>query len=333
MSADSRRDALIRILARIRGRRVCVIGDAILDRYLIGRSERLSREAPVPVLELQERRQLPGGAANPAVNLAALGAVAHLVSATGADEDGAALRSLLAERDIDAKTTLPIAGRETTVKTRILARSGLRSPQQLARLDRGGRQQPLTAEAEEELRAALASLPALDALLCSDYGGGALSDGLRAAARARAERDGALLTADAQSQLARYHGFDLVKCNANEAAAELDMALDAEADFAQAAGELRTRLDCGALVITRGAAGATLARRDKAPQHFRAPAVTDVYDTVGAGDTAIAMMTAALAAGADTDEAVELANLAGGIVVRHFGNYAPAPAEIAAALA
>ncbi len=321
------------ILDRFAGRRVCVLGDAILDRYLIGRSERLSREAPVPVLELQERRQILGGAANPAANLAALGAAVRFASATGEDEDGAALRSLLEEKGIDGATTIALATRATTVKTRILARSGLRSPQQLARLDRGAGRQALSVAEEARMREVLAALPAAEALLCSDYGGGVLSDGVLAAARVKARRDGALLAADAQSQLALYQGFDLVKCNAAEAAAELDRELTDEEDFASAANELRARLDCVALVITRGAAGATLAQRDAAPQHFPALAVTNVYDTVGAGDTATAVMTLAMAAGAVPTDAVQLANAAGGIVVRHFGNYAPSIAEIAAALA
>ena len=326
-------ESLHRILDRFAERSVCVLGDAILDRYLIGRSERLSREAPVPVLELQERRQILGGAANPAANLAALGAAVRFVSTTGVDEDGAALRSLLEDKGIDGATTITLATRTTTVKTRILARSGLRSPQQLARLDRGAGRQALSVTEESRMCEALAALPAAEALLCSDYGGGVLSDSVQAAARAKAKRDGALLAADAQSQLALYHGFDLVKCNAAEAAAELGWEPKYENDFASASDELRAQLDCGVLVITRGAAGATLAQRNAAPQHFPALAVTDVYDTVGAGDTATAVMTLALAVGAAPIDAVQLANAAGGIVVRHFGNYAPSIAEIVAALA
>lgn len=326
-------ESLHRILDGFEGRRICVVGDAILDQYLIGRSQRLSREAPVPVLELQERRQILGGAANPAANLAVLGAKVSFVSAIGNDEDGNTLRSLIEEAGIDSTACVALATRATTVKTRILARSGLRSPQQLARLDRGARRQSLTSAEESRLCGALAKLPKVEALLCSDYGGGVLSDGVLAAARAKAKRDGALLASDAQSQLALYHGFDLVKCNAAEAAAELERELQTENDFAIAADELRAQLDCRALVITRGATGATLAQRDRASQHFPARAVTDVYDTVGAGDSAIAIMTLALSMAATPAEAVQLANVAGSIVVRHFGNHTPSLAEIAAALA
>ena len=326
-------ESLKRILDGFKGRSVCVIGDAILDRYLIGRSERLSREAPVPVLELQERRQILGGAANPAANLAQLGAEVHFVSVIGTDEDGAAILSALDELGIHRSACLTLPTRQTTVKTRILARSGLRSPQQLARLDRGAGRQALNAEEESRFCAALSALPPVDALLCSDYGGGVLSAGVLAAIRAKAKQDTALLTSDAQSRLATYHHFDLVKCNAAEAATELARELTAENEFGMAAEELQNRLDCGALVITRGAAGATLAPRAATPQHIAAPVVTDVYDTVGAGDTAIAVMTLALTSGADSQEAVQLANVAGGIVVRHFGNYTPTLKEIAAELA
>lgn len=326
-------DSLERILRSFKDRRIVVIGDAILDRYLIGQSERLSREAPVPVLELQERRQILGGAANPAANLANLGAAVHFVSAIGADEDGEAILSSLDELGIRRTACLALPTRQTTVKTRILARSGLRSPQQLARLDRSAGRQPLNAAEETRLCTAVAELPPVDALLCSDYGGGVLSAGVLAAIRAKAKQDPALLTSDAQSRLAAYQGFDLVKCNAAEAASELAREMNTDSDFGIAADELQNRLDCGALVITRGAAGATLAQRAAATQPIPAPQVNDVYDTVGAGDTAIAIMTLALASGATPETAVQLANVAGGIVVRHFGNYTPSPEEIAAALA
>ena len=316
------------ILAGFAGRRIAVVGDAILDRYLIGESERLSREAPVPVLELQEHRQILGGAANPAANLAQWSAEVSFVTAIGADETGNTLLQLLEENGIPHSACITLPQRSTAEKTRILARSGLRSPQQLARLDRGARRQTLAAEEEAQLCDAIHQLPKLDALLCSDYGGGVLSARILEAVREKAKVDSALLTSDAQARLANYQGFDLVKCNAAEAAAELARTLQSADDFSSAVQELRQRLACGALVITRGAAGATLAAGTSSAEHIAAPAVTDVYDTVGAGDTTIAVLTLALVCGATPPEAVHLANIAGGIVVRHFGNYTPTLAEI-----
>lgn len=326
-------EALLRVLDGFSGRHITVVGDAILDRYLIGQSVRLSREAPVPVLELQERREILGGAANPAANLARLGAVVSFVSALGEDETGRTLRQLLEEKGIQHTSCITLPKRNTAEKTRILARSGLRSPQQLARLDRGARRQPLAAEEEAQLCDAIHQMPKVEAVLCSDYGGGALSPRVLEAVREKAGEDSARLTSDAQAQLAKYQGFDLVKCNAAEAAAELGRTLQSDDDFSSAAKELRQGLACSALVITRGAAGATLAEGNSTAEHIAAPAVTDVFDTVGAGDTAIAILTLALVSGAPPPEAVHLANIAGGIVVRHFGNYTPTIAEIRNVLA
>ena len=326
------RERLRALLADFPGQSVHVLGDAILDRYIIGRSQRLSREAPVPVLEQEEERQILGGGANPAANLAALGAAVEFVSALGVDEEGATLRRLLTAAGVRDTATLALDGRLTTVKTRILARSDRRSPQQLARLDRGAQEQALAASEEEQLCSALLNLPPAAALLCSDYAGGVLSAAILSTARAKAARDGALLCADAQGRLAHYGGFDCVKCNAAEAEAEWGERLMGDDDYAAAAAALRAHLDCRLLVITRGAAGATLAENGATPQHIDAPNVTDVYDTVGAGDTAIAIMTLALLVGAKAAEAVILANLAGGIVVRHFGNHKPTLAELRAVL-
>src|SRR5215213_4101615 len=119
------------LVARLRRQRIVVLGDVILDEYLIGRATRMSREAPVPVLEFEERRLIPGGAANPAANICALGSTAVLIGVRGDDADGATLQNVLHERGIDAD--LRFDGRATTVKTRVMAQMGLRFPQQVAR--------------------------------------------------------------------------------------------------------------------------------------------------------------------------------------------------------
>ena len=307
-----------------------VVGDVLLDEYLSGRPTRMSREAPVPVLEFESRRHIPGGAANPAVTIARLGSQALLAGLTGDDEAGRQLRELLQAQGIDCAALIREAGRATTLKLRVMAQTGLRYPQQLARIDTLSRA-ALSQKSQDRLLAQVKALAdAVDALLVSDYGIGLLTpelvDELRAAGVS-------LLAVDAQGELDKYHDFGLVKCNAEEAAAWLGRPLAGDADFAAAARELGRRLRVsGAMVITRGPQGATLATATGEVGHCPAPVVSDVFDVTGAGDTAIAVMTLAAAAGADWRTAVSLANVASGLVVQRVGNYAPTAEELRAAL-
>lgn len=326
-------EQLIPLVSRLAGLRVLVIGDVILDEYLIGTTTRLSREAPVPVLEFEERQLIPGGAANPAANILALGSQAIQIGVIGADSAGTNLRQILQVRDIDTHTLVTDASRPTTVKMRIMAQMGLRFPQQVARLDTLSRV-PITTEVERRVRTLIAEhIPQVNAVLLSDYQVGLLTESLVATIRKLASSAKLLLTADAQGQLDKYVGFGLVKCNADEARSYLQRDLQHDGDFAQAAQDLCNKLRLtGCMVITRGADGATLATRSGETVHCPAPVISDVYDTVGAGDTAIAVLTLAAAAGASPAEALTLANYASGIVVRHVGNYTPAPAELIEAL-
>jgi rfaE bifunctional protein kinase chain/domain len=318
---------------RLAGQAVLVIGDVFLDEYLIGRATRMSREAPIPVLEFEQRQLIPGGAANPAANIVALGSAALQVGVIGSDSTGAMLRQVLQGRGIDISSLVVDAGRPTTVKTRILAQMGLRFPQQVARLDTLSRQ-PISEMVEQQVAEAVRErLPEAQAVLFSDYHTGLLTASLVKKVRETAERAGLLLTADAQGRLDQYSGFGIVKCNADEARDFLRRDLRTDGDFAQAAAELRERLGLTlGMVITRGADGAMLARADGTTLRCPAPAVTDVYDTVGAGDTTIAVLTLAVLGGAPLDEATMLANTASGLVVRRVGNYAPRPDELARAL-
>lgn len=319
------------LVARLSGQRVIVLGDVILDEYLIGRATRMSREAPVPVLEFEERRLIPGGAANPAANICALGSTAVLVGVRGDDSEGTTLQAVLHEHGIDAH--LPFDGRATTVKTRVMAQMGLRFPQQVARLDKISRE-TISRETEKELITLLEQqIASTNAALLSDYHVGLLTQPLIDAARNAANQARIPATADAQGALDKYIGFTVVKCNADEARAYLRRDLESNTDFAEAALELCKKLALTlGMVITRGADGATVGSADGSTIHCPAPAITDVFDTVGAGDTAIAVITLALAAGASLVDATTLANTASGIVVRRVGNYAPTPEELLAAL-
>lgn len=320
---------LLEWIPRLAGQRVLVVGDVFLDEYLIGRATRLSREAPVPVLEFESRQLIPGGAANPAANIVALGSSAVQVGVIGSDAAATTLRQVLQARSIDTHHLVVDSGRPTTVKTRILAQMGLRFPQQVARLDVLSRE-PLAAAVERQVRDVISrQIQAVGAVLLSDYHVGLLKPGLVASIRKLAQAAGALLAADAQGELDKYAGFALVKCNADEARGYLRRDLRGDDDFAAAAQTLCRSLKLtGGMIITRGADGATVATPGDEVAHCPAPAVTDVFDVVGAGDTAVAVMTLAAAAGAPYVTAAALANYASGLVVRRVGNYAPTPAEL-----
>jgi D-glycero-beta-D-manno-heptose-7-phosphate kinase len=321
-------------IPQLANRRVLVIGDVILDEYLIGNAMRLSREAPIPVLEFESRELIPGGAANPAANIVGLGSAAIQVGVIGSDTSAINLRQVLQVRGIDTHGLVIDAGRPTTVKTRIMAHMGLRFPQQVARMDTLSRQ-PINEVVERRIREVIHQcLEEVDAILLSDYHIGLLTpslvDTIRKWTRNNSRSETApLLTADAQGYLDKYVGFGLVKCNADEARAYLRRHLSNDHDFGQAAQELCKSLHLtGAMVITRGAEGATLALCDGTVFHCPSPEVTDVYDTVGAGDTAIAVLTLAVSAGVPYYEAAMIANYASGIVVRRVGNYTPSLEEL-----
>lgn len=320
------------LIPRLANQRVIVLGDVILDEYLIGKTTRLSREAPIPVLEFEQRRLIPGGAANPAANVVALGSHAIQIGIIGADTEATALRQVLQAHGIDVKALVVASGRPTTVKSRIMAQMGLRFPQQVARLDKLTRE-PIGPAVERELGTLLEErIPEASALLLSDYHVGLLTPALVETARSLAQAAKLPIAADAQGELGKYAGFSVVKCNADEARDYLRRDLHGDDDFAAAALELREALSLQVgMVITRGADGATVATADGATR-CPAPAITDVYDTVGAGDTAIAVITLAIAAGASLTDAAMLANYASGLVVRRVGNYAPSPEELIEAI-
>ena len=315
---------------QLAGHKIIVTGDVVLDEYLIGRATRISREAPIPVLEYESRRVIPGGAANPAMTIATLSSQAYTVALRGDDAAGEQLDTILNTKSIHTGGLIIDPNRPTTLKTRLLAQMGLRFPQQVARMDRLSRQ-PITPQVETHLRHAVEAIASqADAILFSDYRAGLLTPTF--IQYIRETQTDVILTADAQGELSKYTGFTLVKRNADEARDYLGRSISGDDEFATAARDLYQELHLkGAMVITRGAEGATLATASTS-DHCPAPQIVDVFDTVGAGDTAIAVMTLAVVAGADYKTAVTLANYASGLVVRRVGNYAPGPDELREAL-
>ena len=309
-----------------------VVGDVFLDEYISGQATRLSREAPIPVLEFAGRRHVPGGAANPSSNIATLGGTACQVGVIGDDQAGQTLLAKLKESGIDTTAVVADPGRPTTTKTRIVAQGSLRFPQQLARIDHLHRR-PVAGEVEKAIVAHLEALvPQVDAVLISDYQAGVASEAVVAASLESARQHGKLATVDSQGNLHKFSGFDLVKCNQREAEAVLGRTLSSEDDFAKAQEQLLAELDIQAILITRGPDGMSLLGHDQPYSHIPVTNVSEVFDVTGAGDTVIAVATLSLAAGIDLLSAAHLANYAAGLVVRKLGNATATLEELAWAI-
>lgn len=308
-------------LPRLAGQRVLVVGDAMLDRYWFGAVERISPEAPVPVVAVGNCEERLGGAANVARNVVALGGQAQLLAITGADEAADRIDALLAETHIDAKLVRDPA-LPTTLKLRVLARS-----QQLIRLDFEARP---AASVLTQLEAAFAqAIDWAQVVVLSDYGKGTL--GAAAALIERARERGLPVIVDPKGHdYARYAGASLLTPNRGEFAAVAGPWQGEDELHAKAADWLaRSRVE--RLLITRSEQGMTLFRAGEPPLHDPARA-REVFDVSGAGDTVVAALALACAAGLEDAAAVHLANLAAGIVVGKLGTATASVREVAAEL-
>ncbi|MBI5880001.1 MAG: ribokinase [Chloroflexi bacterium] len=325
---------LLAALDRFAPCRVLVVGDLALDEYLIGRATRLSREAPIPVLELDHEFTVPGGAGNPAQNLAALGALAVPVGVVGADANADRLTARFRTLGVDTGGLVADPSRPTTTKTRILAEGAMPTvPLQVARLDRI-RRDLLDAPVERELIERIeACAEGADALLVSDYRSGLVTPAVIAACVQIAQAHKLLLTVDSQGDLMRFSGFDLVRANRQETEQTLGRALVSADDFRAACEGLLRQLAARVVVITRAGEGLSIGTRDGRYAHVPAVNVSEVYDVTGAGDTVIAVLTLALACGVDPLDAAQIATYAAGIVVKHIGVAVVTVADLKAALA
>jgi D-beta-D-heptose 7-phosphate kinase/D-beta-D-heptose 1-phosphate adenosyltransferase len=300
--------------------RVLVIGDLMLDRYVWGDAERISQEAPVILLHADRREERLGGASSVATLLRALGARVALAGVIGDDADGGRIRRLLLELGIDDEAVLDDPARPSTVKERYIGRAQHRHPQQMIRVDYEVRA-PLGVECEQRLRQAIArQLERADVVLISDYDKGVCTPGLLAATIAAAKAHGVRTLADPirGSDYRKYHGCSAITPNRLEAGLATGRVLSTTALAVQSARELRERLDLEAAVVTLDKEGMALAHADGREGVFPTRP-RQVYDITGAGDMVLAVLGMALAAGADYDPAIRLANVAGGLEVERIG--------------
>lgn len=300
------------IIEKLSTARVLVIGDVMLDRYVYGRVERVSYEAPIPVLAISRDEQMPGGAGNAARNAAALGAKTKLVGLIGADPAGAELQAAIRAAGIEPILVIDRT-RPTTVKTRYIA-----AGQQLLRADQE-LIQVAGERAGEILQAFERALPDSDAVILSDYAKGVLCDEVLEAVIARAKAAGKIVIADPKSRnFARYRGVDLLKPNRQELAAATGMVLDSDAAIIAAARAELNKSGIGAMLVSRSEEGMTLVEKNGGVLHLPAEA-REVFDVSGAGDTTVATLATALATGAALSDAAKLASIAAAIVVGKVG--------------
>jgi rfaE bifunctional protein kinase chain/domain len=317
------RDRVLHLIQKMKESRVVVVGDIMLDRYLVGETERLSPEAPVPVVTVRERHARLGGAANVAMNVAALGARSLLVGVVGDDTDGATIRQELAVARLEDRFVLTVAGRPTTSKTRIIARS-----QQIVRIDDEVETLLDGQDLDRLARVAREALADADALLLEDYNKGALAPGLITSAMEVARRRGIPIVVDPKfRQFFEYAGATVFKPNRRELESALGAAVDLQ--NGNALPQVLSRLKVDNLLVTLGAEGMVLIMKDGSTTHI--PSIArDIYDVSGAGDTVTAWMGTALAAGASVREAAQLANYAAGVEVGKAGVATVSPEEVLA---
>lgn len=315
--------------------RVAVIGDLIADEFIYGRVARVSREAPVLILQYDSTQILPGGAGNAANNVAALGGRAQIVGLTGKDEAGQRLHASLGH--VNTRGLLSPRGYSTPVKTRILAGGVHTAKQQIVRIDRVVPSEFDTKSRAAFTRAALKAAAECDAVLMSDYGTGLVTPQLAAAivgkAGNRARRRAVPILIDSRYDLLKYRG--LTACTPNES--EVEQLLDARIgdsvkSLERAGRELLKRTRMNAVLITRGSRGMAVFEPDRPTVHVPIYGSDEVADVTGAGDTVIATLTLTLAAGGSFYEAARLANYAAGLVVMKRGTATVSPEELRAAI-
>jgi len=315
------------LVARFAGRRLLVLGDLMLDRYLWGRVDRISPEAPVPVVDVERESWSLGGAGNVAANLCALGAEAMLAGVVGDDADGLTMLRALDERGVDTRLVVRDRDRPTTVKTRVIAHA-----QQVVRYDREVRTD-LEGEPLRELRAGIErELRWCEGMVVSDYGKGVILPALLEPVLAGARQRGIHVSVDPkESHIDAYRGVSILTPNQHEAGGIMGRRVRDDESLLEVGWGLRERVDAAAVLVTRGPQGMSLFERGGRYTHIPT-AAREVYDVTGAGDTVVSVVALALAAGADFPDACLLANHAAGVVIREVGTATCSPAALRASL-
>ncbi len=311
------REVLLQLIRHFSEKRLVIVGDAIADRFLYGSISRVSREAPVFILKHEQTETIPGGAANCAMNLAALGVSVSLISLVGDDEPGNQLRTKLAKAGVNVDAVQSSTNYETTTKVRILAGQAHSNRQQVIRIDYEGDRQIRESDRRSINSNLAKSVSQADAVIISDYNYGVADPSVIDLLRRREQPIPTLV--DSRFSLSQFSGFSAATPNEDEVEHLVNRAISSRDDLEKAATELREQLGYDALLVTRGAQGMVLLQKDAAPLHIGAVGAQQAVDVTGAGDTVIATFATTLACGGSFEDAAHLANFAGGLVVMKRG--------------
>ena len=321
---------LLALVDAIAGCRIAVIGDLIADEFIYGEIARVSREAPVLILNYDSTEVVPGGAGNAAGNVASLGGTARIAGLVGRDEAGRRLLATLKRRDVDAKHVLRPAAYATPTKTRILAGGVHSAKQQVVRIDRAS----ADLRQEERIRGAFAAhairaVRGADAVIVSDYGSGLITPALVQAIRRERDTPRVPVVLDTRYDLLRYHGITACTPNESEVEQALGIRIGDDLRVLERAGRtLLKQTRAAAVLVTRGSRGMALFEPDRPTRHIPIVGSDQIADVTGAGDTVIATMTLAISAGASFEEAAHLANHAGGLAVMKRGTATVGASEL-----
>jgi rfaE bifunctional protein kinase chain/domain len=321
---------LLALVDAIAGCRVAVIGDLIADEFIYGEIARVSREAPVLILDYDSTEVVPGGAGNAAGNVASLGGDAMIAGLVGRDEAGRRLIATLKRHHVNASHVLRPAGYATPTKTRILAGGVHSAKQQVVRIDRASadlkrNDRIRDAFAPHAIRAARGA----DAVIVSDYGSGLITPALVNAIRRTRGRRRVPVILDTRYSLLRYHGITACTPNESEVEHALGIRIGDDLRVLERAGRtLLKKTRAAAVLITRGSRGMALFEPDRPTRHIPIVGSDQIADVTGAGDTVIATLTLAISAGASFEEAAHLANHAGGLAVMKRGTATVGASEL-----
>ena len=319
---------LLALVDAVAGCRIAIVGDLIADEFIYGEIARVSREAPVLILNYDSTEVVPGGAGNAAGNVASLGGAARIAGLAGRDEAGRRLVATLKRHRVDAQHVMRPAGYATPTKTRILAGGIHSAKQQVVRIDRAS----VDLGRDDRMRKAFAAhalraVRGADAVIVSDYGSGLVTPALVAAIRTRGKRTPVIL--DTRYDLLRYRGITACTPNESEVEHALGIRIGDDLRVLERAGRtLLKKTRAAAVLITRGSRGMALFEPERPTRHIPIVGSDQIADVTGAGDTVIAALTLALSAGASFEEAAHLANHAGGLAVMKRGTATVGASEL-----
>ena len=307
------------VIPKIQGRKIMVIGDMLADVYLDGRISRISREAPVLVLEAAGEKVVAGGAANVVANVATLGGDVYAVGVLGDDNNAESLRKILMDHDVHVEGLVLDKTRPTISKTRIIAGGSATVSQQIVRIDRESKE-PLSKKMEAAIIGKLDKiLPNVEGIVLSDYGAGTLTATITKWLINYAQKNKIPTIVDSRYRIEEFEGVSFAKQNDSELANFVGHPLDDMTDLIEAGTTLLNKLNANGVLITRGERGMSLFERGGAVHHIPVSDKSEVFDVSGAGDTCVASFILAVTSGVTTALAAKVSNYASGIAVRKLG--------------